>query len=93
MIDRDSIRHSLLAHIQEDLGETISDLTDDVKIREGLGFDSVDVVSLVMQIERQFRIRLATEELAEIATVGDMLDLLQAKIADRPAETLTKDAA
>jgi acyl carrier protein len=93
MIDRDSIRHSLLAHIEEDLGEAIADLDDDVKIREGLGLDSVDVVSLVMQVERQYRIRLATEELAEIVTVGDLLDLLLVKIADRPTETVIPEAA
>ncbi len=81
MMDRESIRLSMLAYLEDDLGEAIPSLADEVNIKEGLGLDSVDVVGLVMQVERQFRIRLATEELAEIVTVGDMLDLLEAKIA------------
>jgi acyl carrier protein len=79
-MDRESIRLSLIAYLEEDMGETIPSLDDEVNIREGLGLDSVDVVGLVMQVERQFRIRLATEELTEIVTVGNLLDLLQAKI-------------
>ncbi len=93
MMDRESIRQTLHAYLEDDLGETIESLGDEVAIREGLGLDSVDVVGLVMQAERQFRVRLATEELAEIATVGDMLDLLQAKIAATPAGPAARDAA
>jgi acyl carrier protein len=91
MMDRESIRQSLLGYLEEDMGETIPSLDDDVNIREGLGLDSVDVVGLVMQVERQFRIRLASEELTEIVTIGDLLDLLQAKLADEPLDS--QDAA
>ena len=59
-------------------------MDDAMDIRAGLGLDSVDVVGLVMKVERQFRIRLASEELTEIVTVGNMLDLLQAKLAEQP---------
>ena len=47
----------------------------------GLGLDSVDVVGLVMRVERHFRIRLAMEELLEVKTVGDLLDLIHSKTA------------
>jgi acyl carrier protein len=50
-------------------------------LREGLGLDSVDVVSIVSQIERRFRIRLTHEELQTLATVADVLKLLEAKLA------------
>jgi acyl carrier protein len=96
MLDRESIRQSLVAYLEEDLGETIPSLDDELNIREGLGLDSVDVVGLVMQVERKYRIRLATEELAEIVKVGELLDLLQVKIFARgesPTETASKDAA
>ena len=55
-----------------------------VYLRESLGLDSVDVVGLVMRIERQYHVRLATEELAAVKSVGDLLDLLEAKLAARP---------
>ena len=91
MMDRESIRLSLLAYLEDDLGETIPSLGDEVDIRGGLGLDSVDVVGLVMQVERQFRIRLATEELSGVITVGDLLDLLQAKLSTE-GETPTDSA-
>ena len=95
MMDRESIRQTPCWPTSKTTsGEPIASLDDEVAIREGLGLDSVDVVGLVMQVERQFRIRLATEELTEIATVGDMLDLLQAKIAaNEVAEPASRDAA
>jgi acyl carrier protein len=91
MTDRESLRRSLVAYLEDDLGETLPAFDDGVNLREGLGLDSVDVVGLMMQVERTLRIRLATEELAGLVTVGNLLDLLETKIAERPAET--KDAA
>jgi acyl carrier protein len=98
MMDRESLRHSLLAYLEEDRGESIPALDDEIHIREGLGLDSVDVVGLVMQVERQLRIRLATEELTEIVTVGDLLDLLLEKTSGRsesepPTGSAARDAA
>jgi acyl carrier protein len=46
--------------------------------------DSVDVVSIVSQVERRYRIRLTHQELEKLATVGDVVDLLQAKLASPP---------
>ena len=81
MTDRDTIRQSLQIYLEDDLGEALSEFDDTTNIREGLGLDSVDVVGMVMQVERQLRIRLGSEELAKVVTVGDLLDLLEAKTA------------
>lgn len=91
MMDRESIRQTLAVYLEEDLGEPVASMDDALDIRAGLGLDSVDVVGLVMKVERQFRIRLASEELTEIVTVGDLLNLLQAKLAEAPAPA--KEAA
>jgi len=45
------------------------------------------VVSIVSQVERRYRIRLTHQELEKLATVGDVLDLLQAKLSSPPPET------
>jgi acyl carrier protein len=81
MTDRESIRQTLIAYLEDDLGETLPSFDDDVNLRDGLGLDSVDVVGLVMQVERLLRVRLASEELAAVVTVGDLLTLLEAKKA------------
>jgi acyl carrier protein len=85
MYDRESIRQSLVTYLEDDLGEPLASFDDGVNLREGLGLDSVDVVGMVMQVERMLRIRLESEELAQLVTVGDLLDLLETKVAAQSA--------
>ena len=85
MPDRAEIRRTLIDFLENDTGEKYGDLDDSANLRDGLGLDSVDVVSVVSQIERHFHIRLTHEELQKLSTVADVLDLLQAKIAEPPA--------
>ena len=85
MPNREDLRTTLLTLLEDEMGESYPVLADDQNLRESLGLDSVDVVGLVMRIEREFRIRLAAEELAATRTVGELLDLMEAKIAAGPA--------
>jgi acyl carrier protein len=81
MPDRETIRKTMIELVEADTGEKYPNLDDSLNLREGLGLDSVDVVSIVSQIERHFRIRLTHQELENLATVGDVLNLLEAKVA------------
>jgi acyl carrier protein len=88
MPDRESIRKSLIDLLEADTGEQYPNLDDNTNLREGLGLDSVDVVSVVSQIERQYRIRLTHQDLESLATVADVLNLLERKLvtdAEPPA--------
>jgi acyl carrier protein len=91
MSNRETLRSDLTRLLDEELGEPVAAPMDDQDLRESLGLDSVDVVGLVMRIEREYRVRLAPEELAEVRLVGDLLDLMEAKLAARPA--VTSDAS
>jgi acyl carrier protein len=84
MMDRQTLRHTLIELLEADTGEKYPDLDEKTNLREGLGLDSVDVVSIVSQIERRFRIRLSQQDLENLATVADVLDLLQAKLCSGP---------
>lgn len=84
MPDRATIRQTLIELLEADTGEKYSDLDEGTHLREGLGLDSVDVVSIVSQVERHFRVRLTHEELEKLSTVGSVLDLLEAKLAAQP---------
>jgi len=84
MSDRETLRTTLTDLLEQEMGESYPTLADDQDLRESLNLDSVDVVGLVMRIEREYRVRLATEELAEIKSVGDLLDLMESKLAARP---------
>jgi acyl carrier protein len=79
MPDRETIRQTLIELLEADTGEKYPNLDESSNLREGLGLDSVDVVSIVSQIERRFRIRLTQQELEKLVTVADVLNLLETK--------------
>jgi acyl carrier protein len=80
-MDREQLRKQLADILENETGNRPAVLTDGIKLKEELGLDSVDVVSLIMQIEAAYRIRLTREELEPIGNVGDLLSLLQRKMA------------
>jgi acyl carrier protein len=85
MPDRASIRRTLIELLEADTGEKHDNLAETANLREGLGLDSVDGVSIVSQVERRFHVRLSQEELEKLATVADLLNLLESKLAAQPA--------
>jgi acyl carrier protein len=80
-MERTELRKVLWEMLEEEVGEKYDHLDEDQNLREGLGLDSVDLVSLVIHIQRRFKIDIKTEELEKLIKVGDVLDLLQAKLA------------
>ncbi len=80
MSDRESIRQTLIKLLYDELGEELGEVTDAMNLRDDLGMDSVDLVSVIAQVERRFRIRLSQQEIEALATVGSVLDLLQTKV-------------
>ena len=47
-------------------------ITQDTKIEEDLGADSLDVVDLLMSIEDEFEIEIPDEDIEGVKTVGEM---------------------
>jgi acyl carrier protein len=83
-MDRQDLRTRLQGLLEEEMGEAYPTLADEADLKDGLGLDSVDVVGLVMRVERELRIRLSLPELQGVRTVGQLLDLLEAKLAEPP---------
>lgn len=85
VVTRDEIRKTLTELFEAETGEPMAALTDDQQLAE-LGLDSVDMVSLIMQLERHFKIRMSHEELAGATQVGQLLDLVSQKV-NSPGDT------
>jgi len=51
-----------------------------LRLVEDLGFDSLKLLTLAAEIENHFRVRLDPDEEAGVATLGDLVDLLEAKL-------------
>ena len=64
----------------EDLGIDESKVTMDAKLDEDLEIDSLGIVEVVMAFEDEFDIEIDDEELADVSTVGQAVNLLHSKI-------------
>ena len=57
----------------------------DMPLVETFNLDSLRQLTLVIEIENRFRIRLDDEDEAALSTVGDLLDVIRRKVAGSPA--------
>lgn len=81
MTSRQAIAELLCQFLAEDTDLRLEQLDESMSLKDGLGLDSVDMVGIIMRIEGHYRIRLQHNELEEVKTVGDLLDLIQGKLA------------
>ncbi|MCR4414779.1 MAG: acyl carrier protein [Thermoguttaceae bacterium] len=82
-MQRTELASILLELLEDETGETYSDLDESADLRKGLNLDSLDMVSLILHIENRLKIEINTEELNRAATVGDLLDLLERNLAQK----------
>ena len=80
-MDRKELSAIVLELLEKETGESYPDLQEKTSLRDGLNLDSLDMAGLVLHVESRFGIQIETELLERIATVGDMLDVLQEKLA------------
>lgn len=83
-MDREQLRKTLLDVLEQETWERPENAADNVKIREGLKLDSVDLLSVMLRIETQLGISLDSKDFEKVVTVGDLLSVIQAKLAARP---------
>ena len=55
-------------------------LTNEASFIEDLGADSLDIVELVMEFEKEFNIDIPDEDAEKLRTVGDALGYLNQKV-------------
>jgi acyl carrier protein len=84
-MDRQELRATLLDVLEQETWERPAELADHIKIREGLKLDSVDLLSVMLRVETQLGISLNSRDFEKVVTVGDLLDVIQAKLAAGPA--------
>ena len=62
------------------LGADESRLTDDTRLHEDLGADSLDVVEIVMSCEERFGVEIPNRKATSLATVGDAVRCVEAEV-------------
>ena len=65
---------------EEELGIDSEKINMDAKLEEDLEIDSLGIVEVVMAFEDEFEIEIDDEELTDVATVGQAVNLLHSKL-------------
>ena len=57
-----------------------SEVTAEANFKQDLGADSIDLVELIMEFEREFKLSIPDEKAEEIQTVGNAIEFLEKAI-------------
>ena len=92
-MNREEMRVTLRRLLEHEMGESYPSLEDHFGLKGELGLDSVDLVGLVISVEREWLVRLSVSDLEQVRTVGDLLDLLARAPKATRQDTATSSAA
>lgn len=73
----------ILNEIKEHLGGRgidVAGVTPEARIAEDLDLDSLDTVELTLGLEKRFGVEIPDEEAEGLATVGDVVTLINTKL-------------
>ncbi len=65
---------------EEELGIESEKITMEAKLEEDLEIDSLGIVEVVIAFEDEFEIEIDDEELTDVGTVGQAVNLLHSKL-------------
>jgi acyl carrier protein len=85
-MDRNQLRQTLLEILEDETWEKYENLTDQTPLRDGLNLDSIDLASVILEIQHRLDVEIASNELEKVVVVGDLIDLLAAKL-NAPGES------
>lgn len=68
--------------IAEQLSVDASEIDENTSFKDDLGADSLDLFELVMAFEEEYDIELPAEDLENINTVGDIIEMMKSMGAD-----------
>ena len=82
-MDRNEVFEELRTRAADVLRVEPERATEEARFGDDLKADSLDLVELVMALEERYDVRIPEEELEDIVTVGDALNLLLDKLSAR----------
>lgn len=68
------------AIIVDKLGVDESEVVSDASFTNDLGADSLDIVELVMEFEKEFNIQIANDQPEKFATVGQAISFIESQV-------------
>jgi acyl carrier protein len=73
---REEVLELVRSHLASELEVEPERIEDSTRFKEDLDADSLDLVTLVMELEDSYGVRIPDEDAARIATVGQAVDYI-----------------
>jgi acyl carrier protein len=80
---RDEVLSYIRAHLADELELDPARVEEATRFKEDLEADSLDLYSLVQELEDTYHVRMSDEEAARIKTVGQAVDFVLVNVGDR----------
>ena len=80
---RDEVTGLIRGHLADELEIDPSTVDEDTRFKEDLGADSLDLYTLVQELEDSYGVKMSDDEAARITTVGQAVDFVLAHGAGR----------
>ena len=80
---RDEVFILVRDHLADELELDAGRISEDTRFKEDLEADSLDLYSLVQELEDTYGVRMSDDEAARIRTVGQAVDFVLANVATR----------
>ena len=77
----DAVKERINNILGDKLMADVSSITEETKIKEDLGADSIDEVEIIMDLEKEFYISIEDALAERVVTVGDLYKLVGIKTA------------
>lgn len=73
----DEVEYKIKEIVSKQLGIQISKISNNFSIKNDLGADSLDIIELIISLEKAFGIEVSDEEINKIITVRDSIDYIK----------------
>jgi acyl carrier protein len=90
MSHTESTTHKVVHIIVDKLGIDQDKLRYDASFADDLGVDSLDVLELLVTIEKEFQLTIPDEEAEKIKTVGQLIDYVDEKRVTKKLESVSE---
>jgi acyl carrier protein len=81
-VDAQTVRKKIIDIIADiAVDEDLSNIDDNIKLREQLDLDSMDFLDIVMELKKRYKIEVPTEDYPRLATMNSCIEYLGPKFS------------
>jgi acyl carrier protein len=81
-MNREQVFVLIQAHLADELDVEVDLIGEQTRFKDDLGADSLDLYTLVQELEDTYGVRISDEQASEILTVGQAVDFVVANSSD-----------